>query len=416
MSLARVGNVLMELYKSISLLDILPVVIRDLDNRNEDIRAFINRPSIAEWDQCGKTPLVFAVLGSKGECSVTIIKLLLQYGANVNCKDSHGRSPLNYALQCDDDESLIRALLEAPGFSCINEVDQFNETPLSSAIRNNCSVNIVKLLLKHGADISVRDTRGRSLLINALLWECDSEVIQVLLEELDCTYVNEVDSYHRIPPLLFILRTKKDCSFNIVKLLLQYGARVDIIDEIGLMPLNTAICFQRDDATLTLLIKYSCLKIRSLRIELIRTESLIKISDIKESLRFGGKCANELREMALVNLGRRSLRDFFCSDSLLHQSSADGKREIENILNHLLNRRLDIVCPIYFDVIVAEVSKKIMMSKLQEVIMFKATNSFSISGLEKIILSSDCVLSEMTRLLNKEELFRLILAFYIPYG
>lgn len=414
MSLASVANVSMELYKSIFLRDILPVVVRDLDNRNEDIRAFINRPSIAEWDQCGKTPLVFAVLGSQGECSVTIVKLLLQYGANVNCKDSYGRSPLNYALQCDDDEALIRALLEAPGFSCINEVDQFNETALSLAIRNNCSVNIVKLLLHHGADISVRDRRGRSLLINALLWECDSKVIQVLLEELDCTYVNEVDAYHRIPPLLFILRTK-ECSYNIVKLLLQYGARVDIIDEIGLMALNTAICFQRDDAMLTLLIKYSCLKIRSLRIELIRTESLIKISDFTKSLRFGGKCSNELREMALVNLGHRSLRDFFCSDSTLYQSPTDGKREIENILDHLLNKRLDILCPIYFDVILAEVSKKIMMSKLQEVIMFKATNSFSISGLEKILLSSNCALSEMTRLLNKEELFRLILTFYISY-
>ena len=117
----------------------------------------------ARVDSCdgsGQTALMMAAFSD----DVDMLRLLLYRGAAINAKDSYGMTALEKAYQFYWGQAADRAFeyllrrgadLYAPG--------RDGNSAIARAVTDN-RVSVVRLLLKHGADPSVRDISGRSLL------------------------------------------------------------------------------------------------------------------------------------------------------------------------------------------------------------------------------------------------------------
>jgi len=112
---------------------------------------------------CGWTPLHMATQW----CRPNVVKLLLKRGANVNKADTKGRTPLHWACHYGWVE-IVKLLLAAPGIKVDKKTTERGFTPLMVAARNgnegNIHIEIVKLLLKAGADPFKKSRGGKTAL------------------------------------------------------------------------------------------------------------------------------------------------------------------------------------------------------------------------------------------------------------
>lgn len=143
-------------------------------------------------DEQHRTPLHFAVVADR----IPVIKLLILKGANIDIQSSSGRSPLlesvingNYPVArilieagaqldlvdtkgtsvlhqlcfCRDlNLDMIRLVLEKKGNPNISNLKGGTPLMFASAMKRHFSVDLIKLLLAHGASITQTDKHGRS--------------------------------------------------------------------------------------------------------------------------------------------------------------------------------------------------------------------------------------------------------------
>jgi ankyrin repeat protein len=111
-------------------------------------------------DQKKRTPLIFAA--TNGHTSA--VAFLISQGAEVNAKDSGGRTALLYASKRSFNETA--ALLLDKGADVNVQSKKKGITALMlAAVWDN--VELVQMLLKHGADVQLTDTFGRTARILA---------------------------------------------------------------------------------------------------------------------------------------------------------------------------------------------------------------------------------------------------------
>ncbi|MGC8542550.1 MAG: ankyrin repeat domain-containing protein, partial [Vulcanisaeta sp.] len=103
-------------------------------------------------DSYGKTPLHYAVEGGH----LGVVKELLKHGADVNAKDNEGRTPLHYAIMNDDIK--ITKVLVRRGAD-VNASDKSGVTSLHIAAERRYK-KLVNYLIKHGADVNAKDNMG----------------------------------------------------------------------------------------------------------------------------------------------------------------------------------------------------------------------------------------------------------------
>lgn len=106
-------------------------------------------------DSADRTPLIRAVAQHK----VRTAELLIRNGAKVNIEDINGHTPLCEAVWTNS-TSLVQALISAGA-----KITQ-SQCLLHYAVLNN-QVDIVKLLIKAGSVINLRDSNGNTPLILA---------------------------------------------------------------------------------------------------------------------------------------------------------------------------------------------------------------------------------------------------------
>ncbi len=120
-------------------------------------------------DGDGRTPLHLAA----GAGCVEVVKLLLQHGADINVKDNKSNTVLHYAVKSLNKEVVELVLRDA----YVNAKNVYGETPLKLLMhecarwdsqRKRC-YEIAKLLVEHGADPNIRDSRGTTPLDSARL-------------------------------------------------------------------------------------------------------------------------------------------------------------------------------------------------------------------------------------------------------
>ena len=98
------------------------------------------------------------IAASRGYAHIT--RMLLQYGASVDCGDGNLRTPLHYAAG-HGQTSMVQLLLDAGANP--NVVDSFLKTPCMDASLHG-HVDLVRVLIKGGADVQLRSQIGETAL------------------------------------------------------------------------------------------------------------------------------------------------------------------------------------------------------------------------------------------------------------
>ncbi|KAL8968214.1 MAG: hypothetical protein Q9183_002570 [Haloplaca sp. 2 TL-2023] len=105
----------------------------------------------------GMTPLHIAAM----QCEDTILLQLLQHGANINNTDRNGRTALYWAVSSRREESNVATLLNVG--ASLNIASHSGTAALHVATQNH-QASIVLKLLEHGADINAKDVFGKTAL------------------------------------------------------------------------------------------------------------------------------------------------------------------------------------------------------------------------------------------------------------
>ncbi|MHB9037626.1 MAG: ankyrin repeat domain-containing protein [Armatimonadota bacterium] len=156
--------------------------------------------------------------------NVDAIERLLACGADVNALDEFGRTPLHHAVRCD--KVAAARILLANGAD-VNAV----ETPSGcTPVFHAASMEMLDILLLAGADISQRDTKGRTPL-HKMAEDGSIDVAQALISM--GVDVNDRD-YESWTPLHYAARWHG--NENMVGMLLFYGADSTIVNRFGMTP------------------------------------------------------------------------------------------------------------------------------------------------------------------------------------
>lgn len=93
-----------------------------------------------------------------------VVKLLLEKGADITAQDQSGATALHVAAEKGFDGMfrLLQLVWRGSSFDkAIETVDRAGCSPLHSAAANNCQV-IIRILLEEGANIAMKNVRGRT--------------------------------------------------------------------------------------------------------------------------------------------------------------------------------------------------------------------------------------------------------------
>ncbi|HVR34542.1 MAG TPA: ankyrin repeat domain-containing protein [Methylomirabilota bacterium] len=219
-------------------------------------------PRIA--DQNGRTALHLAALMDQPQ----IVEDLLEHGALPNAADQNKVMPLHVAVRYSS-PAIVRRLLNAgadpnTGFHPdvpmpspqssrqAPELPRYSNRQLSQTVITSLWFALqqrlgfvvqkemeetVSALIEHGADVTVKDSDGRTALHHAVLRRFSAQVVSLLIEK--GADVNARDS-HGNTPLHWAVN-----DFKISQLLLENGAEVNALSEAGKSPLAIALAVSR---------------------------------------------------------------------------------------------------------------------------------------------------------------------------
>ncbi|MBQ9418839.1 MAG: ankyrin repeat domain-containing protein [Synergistaceae bacterium] len=130
-------------------------------------------------DNEGRTALMVAIIDGDSEGGV--VDVLLEYGANPDFQDSKGRTALMWAIMDRDrsPEYLLQALIRTGGLSAECGKACFAVAGIFAAVRRETQLEIIRTLLRNGADLSIRANDGASAELCAMFVE-DDEIVKML--------------------------------------------------------------------------------------------------------------------------------------------------------------------------------------------------------------------------------------------
>ncbi|KAK4165660.1 ankyrin repeat domain-containing protein 50 [Cladorrhinum sp. PSN259] len=182
------------------------------------------------YDSGDEVDTLFSALVSR---SFELVKLLLDLGANVNCRDLFGFIPLAYAARCAADVEILELLIDRG--ADINARDNEDQTVLSFHFESPFfHLETAWFLCKHGADIESRSKFGRTLLSYAAEQSKFSDGLAAALLNKGAD-VNSED-YAGRSVLSWAASSTWACS-DLARLLLNRGAVVNSTDKHGRSPL-----------------------------------------------------------------------------------------------------------------------------------------------------------------------------------
>ena len=144
----------------------------------DDIQRF--RRCIEEHGLTAWTPWVLHQ-AAQFTSNPTIVRLLLQAGADPNAKDEWGFTPLHFAAAFNDDPDIVSALVDA-GANLNARDKEWGASPLHWAAWSNDNPGIIIALLDGGADPNSRDSRDSTPLHAAADQSNNPEIILTLLD------------------------------------------------------------------------------------------------------------------------------------------------------------------------------------------------------------------------------------------
>lgn len=133
-----------------------------------------NGAAVDTQDKCGKTALSHAASSPFNRVEVVSMELI-RSGAVVDVKDKYGRAALSYTtnrLNTDIAEELVR------NGAAIDATDLDGRSALLHAANSFNGKNVALLLIQVGAEVNIRDKKGRT----ALSLACESGHVEVVSE------------------------------------------------------------------------------------------------------------------------------------------------------------------------------------------------------------------------------------------
>lgn len=183
----------------------------------------------------GTTPLVRAVFCESAEMT----ELLLSFGADPNMLSRDDDSPLISGAIWGGDKRVVQLLLEAGADPNLRGADPTGPggsektTPLHCAVWGSARPDVVKTLIKSGADINAR-CNGYTPLMEAALFGFP-EIINILIDA--GADINAAGNKNETALHNALLEGQSDAVF----LLIARGADPDIKDSSGQSPLDMAV-------------------------------------------------------------------------------------------------------------------------------------------------------------------------------
>lgn len=185
-----------------------------------------DREQVKVRDINNNTPLHSACQNARQN----IVELLISNGADVNVKDSYGRSPLHLAWRERGGARISRILIE--NGADINSEDRYGETPLSIAVAVG-NKEMLSVLLEHNVRIPIRGDKGREILHRAASRGL-KELVDVMMERgIDISTKNNDGG-------TLLHSAASGGLVELAEKLTQQGADVNEPDRYGLSPLHRA--------------------------------------------------------------------------------------------------------------------------------------------------------------------------------
>lgn len=190
-----------------------------------------------------------------------IVKLLLNSKADLTLKDNNGHLPIQHAFTSNDkqvtdifwdlgvsldninDLSLLCYAVKGNSEENVQKLLQMG-ADVDAVDKNECTalhvaiikkeLNLVQLLMENNADVNKRGNKSRTALGWAVFRE-RADIVKYLLE-----HGADVHLGAKYPLHLAITKGDKESCGEILKLLLEYGANIDQLDNQRLTPVNKA--------------------------------------------------------------------------------------------------------------------------------------------------------------------------------
>ncbi|WP_461255457.1 ankyrin repeat domain-containing protein [Treponema sp. R80B11-R83G3] len=173
----------------------------------------------------GNTPLHDAIILNLPE----IVSLLITQGANLECRNIDGNTPLMEAIRCGVITSVEKLVTNGADTTCRNTR---GDTPLHIAVAME-RIDIANVLLKTGVSIHARNTRNITPYQTAL--SISPKMVSTLLEN---NRIFIPDDYGNSVLHIALLERTSD---EIIKAIINQGARINAIDNNGKTPLRLAL-------------------------------------------------------------------------------------------------------------------------------------------------------------------------------
>ncbi|MGH1287527.1 ankyrin repeat domain-containing protein [Bacillus toyonensis] len=164
----------------------------------------------------------------------TVISLLKQ-GANINATDSQGRTPLMIATY-KNDIKIAKALIDAG--ADVNIQDNMKNNPFLYAGAEGY-LDILKLTIDAGADPALTNRYGGTALIPASEHGYITIIKELLTQtNIDVNHVNNLGWTALMEAI--VLSNGDETQQQVIRLLIEHGADVNIPDNDGVTPLEHA--------------------------------------------------------------------------------------------------------------------------------------------------------------------------------
>ncbi|MDR1385461.1 MAG: ankyrin repeat domain-containing protein [Planctomycetaceae bacterium] len=183
------------------------------------------------------------------EDTETVKSMLKNNPALVNAKDKDaGNTPLHYAAMGNSDLTIIRYLLE--NGADINIRNNYGITPFYTAAGFNPNIEIIKYLAEKGADINIKSKNGGTALLNSVAGQnTNTEITKYLIKKgLD---INAQDD-DGLTPIISAAGFNPNAEF--VKCLIENGVNVNFKDKSGVTPIYVAAALNPNAEVLKYLI------------------------------------------------------------------------------------------------------------------------------------------------------------------